>query len=136
MEYNTHPEALDMQERIVSVIQEANLAFKSLQEKAVTLNRLQLAQVLQNLSTILGKYDSSAVIKLSFETKKRVIDAMEKALACSLDYTDHTIAVHYEYERWLNLESGHIVDSSQDLQSDRVSLCITNLVQVATQFDG
>lgn len=106
----------------------------SLQKEAETLKWSELPKVLEMLPGILTKYNEDKFRNLLIETKTRVVNAMSRILASSLDFTDQTIALLQEHQR-ASTRNGidSVADSQQYL---RVSRCITNLAQVASQFEG
>ena len=108
------------------MIEHTIAACESLQEKAEILKWATLSKVLENLAGILRKYDKERFRSLRPETKKHVVHAMRGALERSLDFTDQTIALPQE----------HGVEDTQVSQYARVGQCITNLAEVASQFDG
>lgn len=104
-------------------------ACESLQEEAENLKWATLSKVLGSLAGILRKYDEDRFRSLPPKTKGLVVHAMGRALERSLDFTDHTIAL-------LQGKGGHGVEDTQASQYSRVGRCITNLAEVASQFDG
>ena len=110
-------------------------AFEGLQKEAEKLKWSELSKILDILPKILEKYEKKFTC-LPNKTKTHVVDAMGKTLESSLNFTDQTIALLRKHQRDSGPKSGHGIGNRQVLQYDRVGRCITNLAQVASQFDG
>lgn len=111
-------------------------ACKSLQEEAENLKWAALSKALENLAGILRKYDEDRFRSLPTKTKGLIVHAMGRALERSLDFTNRTIALLQEHQRESGPNGGHGVEDTQVSQCFRVGQCITNLAEVASQFDG
>jgi hypothetical protein len=118
------------------VIKHTIAVCESLQEEAGNLKWATLSKVLENLAGILRKYDEDRFRSLPTKTKRLVVHAMGRALERSLDFTDQTIALLQEHQRESGPKGGHGVEDTQVSQYSRVGRCITNLAEVASQFDG
>jgi hypothetical protein len=125
----------DIDKQIVNVIKHTSAACEGLQIETEKLKWSELSKVLENLHGILRKYDEDLVRNLPAETKTLVANAMRKTLVSSLGFTDQTIALLQE-ERKSSRKCGHGAGDTQVSQYYRVSWRITNLAQVASQFDG